>query len=701
MNDIPRDELLSAYLDGELSPEETLRAERLLAADPAARQCLDELRAVGDALRALPTLTLGENLSDRVLQAAERRMLAAPLPKTPPVVPAGRTWQAVARRLLNPRALAWSGTIVAVALLVMLLQPETEKGQPGKDVARRPEGRAAAPAIEPSIGPDGDEMRLTADKAPAEEKLAEEKLAEERSSLSATVAHDTNRAAGLAPNKSEPVEPPSAPALAESESAAPAEPATTTPASPVAPPRGPASADVVAAEPPALRAGPDDFDDRHVVGKAGPAPGDAAKGAGVMGGMGGGLQYKGAPPPGAAGYGFAQGMASQQAGQSVETVQPVLVVECDVKKEQAENLRARVDEILLRNNIAPQDPPPPEATAAARSSRAAAAEQTDAPEPMPAKPGPSVHAYNAIPTPAQEFQSRQDNVKQVLVEATWDQVHGALDELSSQSDLVTNFATQTPPALRGRVPVAFDAYNRRGLGQVQLGTSAKSRGGEPVEHGANAKTGDVPSSLNKSVEADHLAQQAPKAELSRAQRQRQVQQGLARWYNGLAPDVVVDETEFGVQQTLLPPAPGSAATPPNLPAQSSPAGQTHWDFDDAFGQQAAPQAAPAEVPPSAQPDSGAEGVQRQPAQQQQPAQQESVEPNYQSAPRQLAAELSRPKPDEMARYQVLVLFRLVPPLTASPPAAASRVAPAADASGQPAPPPAPRVEPPSSPAPEK
>ncbi len=44
MNDSTDDELLSAYLDGELSGEELLRAERLLAERPECRQLVDELR---------------------------------------------------------------------------------------------------------------------------------------------------------------------------------------------------------------------------------------------------------------------------------------------------------------------------------------------------------------------------------------------------------------------------------------------------------------------------------------------------------------------------------------------------------------------------------------------------------------------------------------------------------------------------------
>ena len=51
------DELLSAYLDGELSAEERARVEAHLAADPQARKLFDELRGVSLAMRELPPAT--------------------------------------------------------------------------------------------------------------------------------------------------------------------------------------------------------------------------------------------------------------------------------------------------------------------------------------------------------------------------------------------------------------------------------------------------------------------------------------------------------------------------------------------------------------------------------------------------------------------------------------------------------------------
>jgi|GEM_PF-6174597 len=71
----PNDELVSAYLDGELTPAEQARVERLLADDPHLRQLHEELRALRSSFEALPRHRLNEDLSQRVLRTAERAML--------------------------------------------------------------------------------------------------------------------------------------------------------------------------------------------------------------------------------------------------------------------------------------------------------------------------------------------------------------------------------------------------------------------------------------------------------------------------------------------------------------------------------------------------------------------------------------------------------------------------------------------------
>ena len=78
MDDAVENERLSAYLDGELTAAEQARVEQLLAASPAARQLLDELRTLSTTLQSLPQQKLGEDLGPRVLRLAERRMLTEP-----------------------------------------------------------------------------------------------------------------------------------------------------------------------------------------------------------------------------------------------------------------------------------------------------------------------------------------------------------------------------------------------------------------------------------------------------------------------------------------------------------------------------------------------------------------------------------------------------------------------------------------------
>ncbi len=71
--------LLHAYVDGELSPGETLAMERRLAADPALRATADRLRSLSDALGVtLADVAIPGGLRDRMVAAVEAQ--AAPRP---------------------------------------------------------------------------------------------------------------------------------------------------------------------------------------------------------------------------------------------------------------------------------------------------------------------------------------------------------------------------------------------------------------------------------------------------------------------------------------------------------------------------------------------------------------------------------------------------------------------------------------------
>ena len=68
-------EQLSAYLDGELTPSQTLEVEQALAAEPALQRELEQLRALRKRLRQLPVAQTSDDFISRVLHQAERRRL--------------------------------------------------------------------------------------------------------------------------------------------------------------------------------------------------------------------------------------------------------------------------------------------------------------------------------------------------------------------------------------------------------------------------------------------------------------------------------------------------------------------------------------------------------------------------------------------------------------------------------------------------
>ena len=135
MNPSPQefsDELISAYLDGELSPEEKARVEDLLIDSPEHRRLFEELKALRTTLHSLPSYQLGGDFAKRVLQKAEREMLtgskadedsAAPQQETeqantsaaPPVLPTPGT------KPNEPSEGSWRGMIWAVAVLAAAL----------------------------------------------------------------------------------------------------------------------------------------------------------------------------------------------------------------------------------------------------------------------------------------------------------------------------------------------------------------------------------------------------------------------------------------------------------------------------------------------------------------------------------------------------------------------------------------------------
>jgi anti-sigma factor RsiW len=94
------DELLSAYVDGELTPAERAAVEKRLSDDPQAQAMVAELRAVCETLKSLPKQELGTDLRESVLRQAV--VLAEPGPSA---LGGARRW-------------AWAVMALAAALLL-------------------------------------------------------------------------------------------------------------------------------------------------------------------------------------------------------------------------------------------------------------------------------------------------------------------------------------------------------------------------------------------------------------------------------------------------------------------------------------------------------------------------------------------------------------------------------------------------------
>ncbi len=69
------EELISAYLDGELTAQEKAHVEKQLREDAGLRRMCDELRVLRVTLQSIPAEDLSQDLAERVLRQAERRML--------------------------------------------------------------------------------------------------------------------------------------------------------------------------------------------------------------------------------------------------------------------------------------------------------------------------------------------------------------------------------------------------------------------------------------------------------------------------------------------------------------------------------------------------------------------------------------------------------------------------------------------------
>jgi hypothetical protein len=127
------DELLSAYVDNELTADQRAAVEERLRTDDRARQLVEELRGVSQAVKSLPRERLRRDLRDSVLAQIERRASnESPEKVTLPCA------DVVERRTSRGRGLVWAALAIAAALILMVFRPD-EWGD-GRRVAQAPSG---------------------------------------------------------------------------------------------------------------------------------------------------------------------------------------------------------------------------------------------------------------------------------------------------------------------------------------------------------------------------------------------------------------------------------------------------------------------------------------------------------------------------------------------------------------------------------
>lgn len=168
-------ELLSAYLDGEVTAEEQALVERRLGESAEFRQLHDELRSLRSGIQLLPREQPGPDFAEAVLRRAERAMLAASAlkPAVPPdaeAVVRGALPTAQERIMRGLRAFRWSLAAIAVALLLMFFNPEEKQKQPQVAMADKKAAREAGTSKGESG--DGEMVALPPTEHPAEQSAA-------------------------------------------------------------------------------------------------------------------------------------------------------------------------------------------------------------------------------------------------------------------------------------------------------------------------------------------------------------------------------------------------------------------------------------------------------------------------------------------------------------------------------------------------
>jgi len=217
-SDFP-DELISAYLDGELSADDRARVEEQLMDSVEHRRMFEELKSLRRSLQELPGQSLDDAFAARVLQRAEQELLLpdatgeAP-PQAAKAAPTGKANSAGAAppRRGEPgawRGLVWSVAAMAAAVMFIVFSPLMREngGRPGdRNVAVQQESERGQHAAKESSQADGaaveDELAAGDAKGSHKERLgAARRDADARPEADASAENEANLAADGADRK--------------------------------------------------------------------------------------------------------------------------------------------------------------------------------------------------------------------------------------------------------------------------------------------------------------------------------------------------------------------------------------------------------------------------------------------------------------------------------------------------------------------
>lgn len=180
MKDPHSDDILSAYFDGEATPQERAEVDRLQSSVPEVRRQLEDFERISRLLGDLPRESVPVEFSAEVMQQAERNMLLPDVP-TPPAPRPGQ---------FRLRLMVWGAAATAAGLLLMVFAFEARRSAPQRELAQLERSAthslpaepapAAAPASAPaSTTSTEDRVRLSRADQPVAGYGIEERLHEQ------------------------------------------------------------------------------------------------------------------------------------------------------------------------------------------------------------------------------------------------------------------------------------------------------------------------------------------------------------------------------------------------------------------------------------------------------------------------------------------------------------------------------------------